>query len=98
MIQFKIAFAFILLLTISFVSVFADTTSKSQSDVFLTKSVLEQSLQQLSSLLHFKSGYVPLEFDKKQIVEYSIIAAIALIVIIVIASSVRTKNSKPIRK
>ena len=63
-----------------------------------TKSVQEQILQQLTSLLHFKSGYIPLEFSKKQIVEYSIIAAIVLIVIIVIASSARTKNKKPTRK
>jgi hypothetical protein len=85
-------------LTVSFVSVFADTTSKSQSDMSQTKPLQEQLLQQLTSLLHFKSGYVPLEFSKKQIVEYSIIGAIALIIIIAIASSARSKNKKPIRK
>jgi hypothetical protein len=63
-----------------------------------TKSVQEQILQQITLLLHFKSGYLPLEISKKQIVEYSIIAAIVLIVIIVIASSARSKNKKSIRK
>lgn len=63
-----------------------------------TKSIPEQILQQITSLLHFKSGYLPLEMSKKQIVEYSIIASIALIVIIVIASSARHKNKKSIRK
>ena len=83
---------------VSFDSVFADTESKSQSVMSQTKSIQDQFVQQLTSLLHFKSGYIPLEFDKKQIVEYSIIAAIVLIVIIVIASSARTKNKKPTRK
>lgn len=63
-----------------------------------TNSVPEQILQQITSLLHFKSGYMPFEISKKQIVEYSIITAIALIIIIVIASSARSKNKKQIRK
>lgn len=63
-----------------------------------TKSVQEQILQQITSLLHFKSGYLPLEISKKQIVEYSIITAMILIIIIVIASSARSKNKKPIQK
>ena len=85
-------------MTISFGSVFADDVSQSQSDVSQTISLQEQLLQQLTSLLHFKSGYMPLEFSEKQIVEYSIISAIALIIIIAIASSARTKNKKSIRK
>ena len=63
-----------------------------------TKSIQEQILQQIISLLHFKSGYLPLEISKNQIVEYSMISAIVLIVIIAIASSARSKNKKPIRK
>ena len=62
------------------------------------KSVQDQILQQITSLLHLKSGYLPLEISKKQIVEYSIIAAIILIVIIVVASSARSENKKPIQK
>jgi hypothetical protein len=41
---------------------------------------------------------MPIELSKAQVVEYSIISAIVLIIIIVIASSVRSKNKKPIRK
>ena len=63
-----------------------------------TKSIQEQILQQMTSLLHFKSGYLSLEISKKQIVDYSIIAAIVLIIIIAIASSARSKNKKPVRK
>lgn len=76
----------------------APNMSKSSLTASQTKSIPEQLVQQLTSLLHFKSGYVPLEFSKKQMVEYSIIAAIALIIIIVIASSARSKNKKPDRK
>ncbi len=68
------------------------------STISQTNSVQEQILQQITSLLHFKSGYLPLDMDKKQIVEYSVIGAITLVIIIVIASSVRSKNKKPIRK
>jgi hypothetical protein len=63
-----------------------------------TSSAPEQILQQITSLLHFKSGYMPFEISKKQIAEYSIIAAIALIIIIAITSSARSKNKKQIRK
>lgn len=61
-------------------------------------SIPEQILQQLYSVLHFKSGAIPsLELSKKQVVEYSLIGSIALVIIIVIASSARAKNksSKP---
>jgi len=74
------------------------TASQPTSTESQAKSIQEQILQQISSLLHFKSGYLPLEISKKQIVEYSIIAAIILVIIIAIASSARSKNKKQIRK
>ena len=77
-----------MILTTSFTPVFADTP----------KSFQEQLTQTITSLLHFKSGYIPIELSKTQIVEYSIISAIVLIIIIVIASSVQSKNKKPIQK
>ena len=92
--QIKIILPLILILTTSFTSVFADDRSLDTN----TKSFQEQLLQQITSLLHFKSGYVPIELSKTQIVEYSIISSIVLIIIIVIASSARSKNKKPIRK
>lgn len=63
-----------------------------------TKSIQEQIIQKITSLLHFKSGYVPIELSQKQIVEYSLIGAISLVIIIAIASSARSKNKKSIRK
>jgi hypothetical protein len=63
-----------------------------------TNSIQDQILQKITSLLHLKPESLSLEITKKQIVEYSIIAAIVLIVIIVIASSARSKSKKPIRK
>ena len=86
--QFKIILPLILILTTSFIPVFA----------YSPKSYEELLVQQMTSLLHFKSGYMPIELSKAQIVEYSIISAIVLIIIIVIASSVRSKNKKSIRK
>lgn len=74
------------------------STLQSTSIPTQTKSIQEQILQQMTSLLHFKSGYLPIEISKKQIVEYSIITAIVLIIIIAIASSARSKNKKPVRK
>ena len=73
---------------------FADTRSLNTE----TKSFQEQLIQKITSLLHFKSGYVPIELSKTQVVEYSLISAIVLIIIIVIASSARSKNKKPIQK
>jgi hypothetical protein len=84
----------ILILTTSFTSVFADIGSLNTE----TKSFQEQLIQKITSLLHFKSGYIPIELSKTQVVEYSIISAIVLIVIIVIASSARSKNKTPIQK
>lgn len=81
-----------MVLTTSFGSVFADGLN------IETTSVPQQIIQQITSLLHFKSGYVPIELSQKQIVEYSLIGAISLVIIIVIASSVRSKNKKSIRK
>jgi hypothetical protein len=73
-------------------------TLQSTSTISQAKSVQEQLLQQITSLVHFKSGYLPLDMGEKQIVEYSVIGAIILVVIIVIASSIRSKNKKPVRK
>ena len=78
-----------------------NTTDQSpvlQSPSIQTNSITDQILQKITSLLHLKSGSLSLELRQKQIVEYSIIAAIALIVTIVIASSARSKNKKPVRK
>jgi hypothetical protein len=63
-----------------------------------TNSIQEQILQKITSLLHLKSESLSFEISKKQIVEYSIIAAIMLIIIIVIASSARSKNKRSVRK
>ena len=63
-----------------------------------TMSIQDQILQQMTSILHFKPGSVlSLELDKKQIVEYSLIGSIALVIIVAIASSARAKGkpSKP---
>ena len=63
-----------------------------------TMSIQDHILQQITSILHFKPGSVlSLELDKKQIVEYSLIGSIALVIIVAIASSARAKNkpSKP---
>ena len=84
--QLKIILPLILIFTTSsFIPVFADMSKPFQE-------------QQITSLLHFKSGYMPIEISKTQVVEYSIISAIVLIIIIVITSSARSKNKKPIRK
>ena len=88
----KLILPLILILTTSFASVFADSLNVQPI------SIQEQIIQQITSLLHFKSGYVPIELSEKQIVEYSLIGAISLVVIVTIASSVRSKNKKSIRK
>ena len=88
----KLILPLILILTISFASVFADGLN------IQPISIQEQIIQKITSLLHFKSGYMPIELSQKQIVEYSLIGAISLIIIIAIASSVRSKNKKSIRK
>ena len=90
----KLILPLILILTTSFVSVFADAGGIGVE----TTSVQEQIIQKITSLLHFKSGYMPVELSKIQVVEYSLIGAISLVIIIAIASSVRSKNKKSIRK
>lgn len=60
-------------------------------------SLQDQILQQINSFFHFKSG-LSLELSKKQIVEYSLIGSIALVIIVVITSSARSKNKKQIKK
>ena len=88
----KIILPLILILTTSFGSVFADGLNIPPT------SVQEQIIQKITSLLHFKSGYMPIELSQKQFVEYSLIGAISLVIIIAIASSVRSKNKKSIQK
>ena len=91
--QLKIILPLILIFATSFTSVFADDNNLNTE----TKSFQEQ-LQQITSLLHFKSGYMPFELSKTQVVEYSIIVAISIVVIITIASSTSSKNKKPVQK
>jgi len=60
-------------------------------------SLQDQIVHQIDSLFHIKSG-LSLELSKTQIVEYSLIGSIALVIIVVIASSARSKNKKQIKK
>lgn len=90
--QLKTTLPLILILTTSFTSVFADDHSLD------TKSFQEQLIQQITSLLHFKSGYMPIDLSRTQVVDYSIIAAISIVVIVAITSSVRPKKKKTIKK
>lgn len=60
-------------------------------------SLQDQILQQIDSIFHFKSG-LSLELSKKQVVEYSLIGSIVLVIIVVIASAARSKNKKLIKK
>lgn len=53
--------------------------------------------QQFTSMLNIDSSNLPLNLDKKQLVEYSIIAAIVIVIIIVITSSVKKSNHRKIR-
>jgi hypothetical protein len=76
----------------------SSSLSQPKQSPYQAKSVQEQFLQQITSLLHFKSGYLPIDVGKKQIVEYSIIISIVLVIIIAIASSARSKRKKSIRK
>ncbi len=54
----------------------------------------DQILDKINSLLHQKLNF-SLDFGKKQITEYSLIGAIALVVVLAIASSARRKTAKP---
>jgi len=60
-------------------------------------SLQDQIVHQIDSLFHIKSG-LSLELSKTQIVEYSLIGSIALVIIVVIASSARSKSKKQIKK
>lgn len=75
------------------------TNSQPTPTTSQTESVQEKILQQLTSL-HFKIGNFSLDISKKLIVTYSIIAVIPFIIILVIASTVRSKkkNKKQNRK
>ena len=79
-------------MTTSFASVFADGLNIQPT------SIQQQILQKITPLLHFKSGYISTGLNQKQFVEYSLIGAISLVIIIAIASSARSKNKKSIRK
>jgi hypothetical protein len=57
----------------------------------------DQIVNQINSLFHIKSG-LSLELSKKQMVEYPLIGSIALVIIVVIASSARSKSKKQIKK
>ena len=83
----------LLIFSIPFTMVSAETPQLPQ-----ITSMSEQILQQLHAILHFKSGSMPsLELNTKQVVEYSLIGSIALVILVVITSSARAKNksSKP---
>jgi len=60
-------------------------------------SLQDQIVHQIDSLFHIKSG-LSLALNKTQIVEYSLIGSIALVIIVVIASSARSKSKKQIKK
>jgi hypothetical protein len=80
-----------LISSVPFAMAFAETPEPSQ-----TTSLQDHVLKQIESILHFKFGSV-LSFDKRHVTEYSLIGSIALVIIVVIASSARAKNksSKP---
>ena len=86
----KILSAF-LILTTPFALVSAEMQGSS------VMSFQDQIVNQINSLFHVKSG-LSLELSKTQIVEYSLIGSIALVIIVVIASSARSKNKKQIKK
>ena len=78
----------LLVLTVPFVMVYADVPAKNIS-------IPEQILQQINSLFHVKPD-LSFDLSKKQVVEYSMIGAIALVVIVVIASSARSKTKSKV--
>ncbi len=55
-------------------------------------------IHQFVSILNFNLSNTPLNLDKKQLTEYSIITAIIIVVIIAIASSVKKNNQRKTRK
>ena len=83
----KIQFlALFLISSVPFAMAFAETPGSSQS-----MSLQDKILKPIESILHFKFGSL-LSFDKRHITEYSLIGSIALVIIVVIASSARAKN------
>lgn len=105
--RLKVVISLILILTISITSMHAYASGLDQKQMenktITNQSISQSSLQPISvqeqlMSLHFKIGYLSLDLSKKQIAEYLIIAAIPLIIILVIASTVRSKNKKQIRK
>ncbi len=58
--------------------------------------LLSDILQKFTPMLNFDSSNLPLNLDKKQLTEYSVIAAIVIVIIIVIASSARKNNQRKI--
>ncbi len=75
-----------LISSVPFAMAFAETPESSQ-----TISLQDQILKPIESVLHFKFSSM-LSFDKRHVTEYSLIGSIALVIIIVIASSARAKN------
>lgn len=63
------------------------------ADAGKSMTIQDQIMGQITSLLHEKPNF-SLDFSKKQITEYSLIGAIALVIVIIITASAR-KNTKP---
>ena len=63
-----------------------------------TKTEQMKPFKEILSSLQLKSGNLSLNLDKKQLVEYSVIGAIVLIIILVIASLSTSKARRQIRK
>lgn len=76
----------LLVLAIPFSVAFADSAN--------SMTIQGVIMEQINSLLHQKMN-LPLELGKKQITEYSLVGAIALVVVISIAASARPKTKKP---
>jgi hypothetical protein len=71
--------------------VFAIPFAVAFADTGKSMTIQDQIIEQINSLLHEKPNF-SLDFSKKQITEYSMIGAIAIVVVIVIASSARSKT------
>lgn len=80
-----------LIFTVPFALVYAEMPQSPAT------SIQDKILKQVDPIFHLNSG-LSLELSKKQVVEYSLIGSIALVIIVVIASSVRSKNKKLIKK
>jgi len=77
-------------------------TSTTQSSQVMTENITKteqmKPFKEILSSLQLKSGNLSLNLDKKQLVEYSVIGAIVLIIILVIASLSTSKARRQIRK